>query len=75
MTNTMLVSTKIMGFWSYARLSYEKAWAISLFTVIPLSYNRVDDEFKPFHIKTVEELQAEVDLEEFPPRPAEWGEA
>lgn len=59
----------------YARLSYENNWAISLFTVIPLSYNRVDDEYKEHHVKTTEELQAEVDMEEMPPRPPDWGRA
>lgn len=73
LTNTMLVSTKIMGFWSYARLSYENSWAISLFTVIPLSYNRVDDEYKERKVKTVEEMQAEIAMEEFPRRPEHWG--
>lgn len=28
-----------MGFLSYARLAFSNNWAISLFTVMPLSYN------------------------------------
>jgi hypothetical protein len=43
LTNTMLVSTKVIGYLTYSRLSYANAWAISMFTVVPLSYNRLDD--------------------------------
>ena len=66
--NTMLVSTKVLGYLSYARLSYANAWcvawrrgsgaarrrlltralrrAISMFSVVPLSYNVVDEMCK-----------------------------
>jgi hypothetical protein len=42
LTNTMLVSTKVVGYFSYARLSKTHDWAISMFSVIPVSYNVVD---------------------------------
>ena len=37
--NTMLVSTKVIAYLSYARLSYVNNWGVSMFTVVPLSYN------------------------------------
>ena len=43
-TNTLLVTSRVYGFMAYARLSYVNNWAISLFTVIPRSYNFVDEE-------------------------------
>jgi len=43
LTNTMLVSTKVIGYLSYSRLSYVNEWAISMFSVVPLSYNVVDE--------------------------------
>ena len=69
----MLVSTKVIGYLSYARLSYSNNWcahscplyqctsdmaavtcrAISMFTVVPLSYNRLDDTKKK---RTTKEL-------------------
>ena len=61
----MLVSTKVLGYLSYARLSYSNAWcvawrcgggaarrsrlrrrAISMFSVVPVSYNVVDEMCK-----------------------------
>ena len=44
--NTMLVSTKVLGYLSYARLSYANEWAISMFSVVPVSYNVVDEMCK-----------------------------
>ena len=44
--NTMLVSTKVFGYLSYARLSYANEWAISMFSVVPVSYNVVDEMCK-----------------------------
>ena len=66
LTNTMLVSTKVIGYLSYARLSYANAWAISMFTVVPLSYNRLDDTRK-VRTKTIADVPIEfedLDLEE-----------
>lgn len=54
LTNTMLVSTKVLGYLSYARLSYANAWAISMFSVVPLSYNTVDDTHKARQVKTLD---------------------
>ncbi len=51
LTNTMLVSTKVIGYFSYARLSKTHDWAISMFTVIPLSYNVVDENYALHHVK------------------------
>lgn len=57
----------------YARLSYEKNWAISMFTVIPLSYNRVDHEYAGVHWKTEEEMMAEIETKPVEPMPPGWG--
>lgn len=61
MTNTMLVSTKVIGYLSYARLSYSNAWAISMFTVVPLSYNRLDDSRRKREMKTIADIPVEFD--------------
>jgi len=58
LTNTMLVSTKIMGYFTYARLSKTQDWAISMFSVIPVSYNVVDENYKIHHAKQDENLDA-----------------
>lgn len=58
---------------SYARLSYENDWAISMFTVIPLSYNRVDHEYQGKDWKTEEEFKEEVELMPIDPMPPGWG--
>ena len=66
LTNTMLVSTKVIGYLSYARLSYANAWAISMFTVVPLSYNRLDDT-RVVRTKTIADVPIDfedLDLEE-----------
>ncbi len=82
----MLVSTKVVGYLSYARLSYANAWcvrcsersgypayrtavsrascpfpcrAISMFTVVPLSYNRLDDSKKRRVVKTIADFPIE----------------
>ena len=52
LTNTMLVSTKVIGYVSYARLSKTHDWAISMFSVIPVSYNVVDETYALNHAKT-----------------------
>ena len=46
LTNTMLVSTRVYGYLSYARTSRDNGWAISLFSVIPTSYNAIDENAK-----------------------------
>ena len=46
LTNTMLVSTRVYGYLSYARTSRTNKWAISLFSVIPTSYNTIDENAK-----------------------------
>ena len=51
LTNTMLVSTKVIGYVSYARLSKTHDWAISMFSVIPVSYNVVDETYALNHAK------------------------
>jgi len=51
LTNTMLVSTKVIGYVSYARLSKTHDWAISMFSVIPVSYNVVDETYAMNHAK------------------------
>jgi len=51
LTNTMLVSTKVIGYVSYARLSKAHDWAISMFSVIPVSYNVVDETYVVNHAK------------------------
>ena len=58
LTNTMLVSTKVLGYLSYARLSYANAWAISMFSVVPLSYNTVDDIHKVHTVRTLDPVDA-----------------
>ncbi len=59
LTNTMLVSTKIVGYFSYARLSKTQDWAISMFSVIPVSYNCVDENYKIHHAKQDEVFAAD----------------
>ena len=54
LTNTMLVSTKVIGYFSYARLSKTHDWAISMFSVIPVSYNVVDENYALNHVKSDE---------------------
>ena len=68
--NTMLVSTKVVGYFSYSRLSFYNDWCavanylrwpvpcspprdrgISMFTVVPLSYNRIDDAMKKREVR------------------------
>jgi len=61
LTNTMLVSTKVIGYLSYARLSYANAWAISMFTVVPLSYNKLDATTRPREKKTIADIPIEFD--------------
>ena len=61
LTNTMLVSTKIVGYFSYSRLSKTNDWAISMFSVIPVSYNCVDENYKIHHAKPDEDLSPPVD--------------
>lgn len=51
LTNTMLVSTRVYGYLSYARMSKENGWAISMFTVIPTSYNTIDENTKENGVK------------------------
>jgi len=62
LTNTMLVSTKIIGYFSYSRLSKTNDWAISMFSVIPVSYNCVDENYKIHHAKPDEDLAKEEDV-------------
>ena len=61
LTNTMLVSTKIVGYFSYSRLSKTNDWAISMFSVIPVSYNCVDENYKIHHAKPDEDLSPPLD--------------
>lgn len=49
LTNSMLVSTKVIGYFSYARLSKTHDWAISMFSVVPVSYNVVDENYQMHH--------------------------
>lgn len=63
LTNTMLVSTKVIGYLSYARLSYANNWSISMFTVVPLSYNRLDDSKKRRVVKTVADFPIDYGLD------------
>ena len=58
LTNTMLVSNKLSGWFSYARISYTNGWACSLFNVNPLSYNRVDDNVRVALKKLGEKVRA-----------------
>ena len=43
-----------------------------MFTVIPLSYNRVDHEYIGVDWKTEEQLKEEVELIPIDPRPSGW---
>ena len=44
-TNTMLVSNKVIAFLSYSRLAYKNQWAVSMFQTLPMSFNTIDENF------------------------------
>lgn len=73
MTPILRVTAPIFWRRRYARLSYENSWAISMFTVIPLSYNRVDDEYRGVYWKTEEEIKEEIEAKPIDPMPPGWG--
>lgn len=45
-TNMMLITSKITGYLSYSRMSYRNEWGISMFNVIPLSFNMIDSNYR-----------------------------
>ena len=54
LTNTMLMSAKVSGYFSYARLSKTHDWALSMFDSVPVSYNAVDENYALNHVKSDE---------------------
>lgn len=54
---------QILGWFSYSRMAHTLGYANSLFTVQPLSYNRLEEKYKKKVKKTLAELELEVDEE------------
>ena len=67
MQNSLLITSKVLCFVTHARLSYANNWALSLFTSVPLSFNRLNEVSRPAEKRSIADVPITFDLNEAPP--------